>query len=246
MNRTVRLAAAALALAAAGAGPGAAEDRPVAGVVVDLKGSPKLARKGKDGKPGKEEKLKLNNFVYEGDVIKTGAGDMAALAFVGGAEVRINENSEFVMESGGGAAGASSVYTKVGQAWTRLLHGKAGMKVRSPIAVAAVRGTEADVDVAERMEVKVYEGLVDLSNDSGRQTLGAGMMAFVAGAGVAPSRPRQMGQGDYGTWHNGLTPQKLDKNLRRLKDQAEKTRTLRLRYKKDGKPEDLNLRLEKK
>jgi hypothetical protein len=50
------------------------------------------------------------------------------------------------------------------------LHGKAGMQIKSPTAVAAVRGTEADVDVDNRMVVKVYEGLVDVSNDQGSQS----------------------------------------------------------------------------
>ncbi len=129
-------------LAAMGAGlstglSAASAPRPVAGVIVDVKGKPSVTRSA-DGKTGT---LKMRDFVYDGDAIKTGSGDRAALAFVGGAEMRINESSEFTVETGGGSK-PTSVYTKAGQAWTRLLHGKAGMNVRSPLAVASVRGTD--------------------------------------------------------------------------------------------------------
>jgi hypothetical protein len=232
---------AALGMLALAAAPPASAAKVVAGVVIDTQGKPEIKPVGKSS----FKRLKLNKFVYEGDTIKTQDGERAAVALVGGAEVRINENSEFVMESGGGRS-PSSIATKLGQAWTRLLHGKSGMQVKSPMAVAAVRGTEADVDVSDRMDVKVYEGMVDLTNDQGRVSLTAGMMGGVGGAGMAPSRGRRMGAGDYGTWQSGMAPQNLDKNLNRLRKKAERTRQIKLKWSKDGTPQELNLQLEKK
>ncbi len=234
--------------------PEAAAKEAVAGVVVDVRGRPVVVAKknrsrlkGLTGVARKKagKRMRHNKFVYEGDVIITNRSERVAIAFVGGAEVRINENSEFVVESGGGRT-PTSLFTRVGQAWTRMLHGKAGMQIRTPLAVAAVRGTEADIDMRKRLDVKVYEGHVDLSNKYGTTRLRAGMMSSVSGAGMAPSRAARMRSGQQGTWQNGLTPKRLQKNLRRLQKKADRERKVQFKYMKDGKPAELNLELEKK
>lgn len=242
LKRFLGLGTLAMLAAALSTGLSAAPaNKPVAGVIIDVRGAPTI----KASADGKKDKLKLQQFVYEGDVIKTNRGDKAALAFVGGAEMRINENSEFTVESGGGAK-PTSVYTKAGEAWTRMLHGKAGMNIRSPLAVAAVRGTEADVDVAQRMTVKVYEGLVDVQNQHGLQSLRAGMMTQVAG-GQAPEPPRSMTPADFKNWQDQLKPKDIDKAVDRLHGEAERNRTLNLRFKgKDGQEKQLDIKLKKK
>src|SRR5438093_713719 len=78
---------------------------PVAGVVVAVDGRPEVKAKGTD----KFKRVKLNQFVYEGDNLKTGAGEKVAIAFIGGAEFKMNENSEFEVQSGGGAGQAASL-----------------------------------------------------------------------------------------------------------------------------------------
>src|SRR3990167_8069934 len=84
--------AAALILAAASARAAS----PVAGVVISIEGKPEIQRAGeKSFKP-----LKFNDMLREGDSVKTGRGSRVAVAFVGGAELRINEDSNFKMESG--------------------------------------------------------------------------------------------------------------------------------------------------
>lgn len=239
------LGAGALAALGAGLGTGlsaAPTQKPVAGIIIAVTGAPMI----KASADGKRDKLKLQQMVYEGDVIKTNRGDKAAIAFVGGAEMRINENSEFSVESGGGSR-PTSVFTRGGEAWTRLLHGKAGMNIRSPLAVAAVRGTEADIDVAARMTVKVYEGLVDVQNQHGLQSLRAGMMTEVGGPGQAPAAPRSMTPADFKNWQEGLKPKDIDKSLERLNGEAEKSRTLNLKFKgKDGTEKSLDIKLKKK
>jgi hypothetical protein len=230
----------AFAVCALLAGPALAED-PVAGVVIDVKGKPQVSRKGSD----KWKRLKLNRYVYEEDTIKTKKGERVAIAFIGGAEVRVNESSEFVVNSGGGNK-RTSIFSKVGQAWTRMLHGRAGLDVRTPVGVAAVRGTEADVDIHDRMTVKVYEGHVNVNNQYGSQALTAGMMTNVA-AGGAPAAPRAMSAGDYGSWHNSLKPKNIEGRLKKLHKKAGQKRDIKLKFKtKDGKTKELNIKLEKK
>lgn len=238
-SRRGPLLAAALLLAAAGARAAA----PVSGIVISLEGRPKVQPAGEKS----AKRLKVNEMVREGDVVTTGAGERVGIAFVGGAELRINENSSFRMESGGGAK-PSSVYTLFGDAWTRLLHGHSGMQVRTPTAVAAVRGTEADVDYnGGPMTVKVYEGLVDVMNDQGTTPLRAGQQTQVSGAGVAPQPARAMSPQDYGTWQNALKAKNLQKSLRLLSGVADKNRTLELEMReRDGKTKKLKINVQKK
>lgn len=210
----------------------------VAGIVTGVTGKPEVQRIS----TSKSEGLKNSVMVYEGDVIKTGRGEQVAVALVGGAEVRINENSAFDMESGGGRRTAS-LKTKAGQAWTRLLHGMSAVQLRSNLAVCSVRGTEADVDVGDRMTVKVYEGLVDVFNDQGRQSLTAGQLTQVAGAGAAPDAPRTLSPQEYGTWQKGLTVSNLDENLQKLRKEAERTKAVELDM-KGGKK--IKMKFEKK
>lgn len=216
---------------------------PVAGVVISIEGKPEFKKAGaKAFKP-----LKFNEMLNEGDTVKTGPGVRVAVAFVGGAELRINENSSFKMESGGGAK-PTSVYTEFGNAWTRLLHGKSGMQVRTPSAVAAVRGTEADVNQGDGpMTVKVYEGFVDVINPKGTTALRAGQQTSVAGGGSAPGAAKAMSVSDYGTWQNALKAKDLSGSLKMLEAAADKSRTLDLEMKgKDGKAKKVRMHFEKK
>ncbi|MBI4061547.1 MAG: FecR domain-containing protein [Elusimicrobia bacterium] len=216
---------------------------PVAGVVISMEGKAEFQKAGEEAfRP-----LKFNEMLREGDVVKTGHGVRVGIAFVGGAELRINENSSFKMESGGGSK-PTSVFTQFGNAWTRLLHGKSGMRVRTPNAVAAVRGTEADVNYGTGpMTVKVYEGFVDVTNAKGTTALRAGQQTQVAGSGQAPEPARAMSPQDYGTWQNALKAVDLNKSLKILEAAAVKDRALDLDMKdKDGKSKKVRMRFEKK
>lgn len=230
-----------LAVAVAAFCAAASYAAPVAGVVVSLEGRP-------ESKAGSAsyKRMKLNQIVHEGDVVKTDKGERVGIAFVGGAELRINENSVFEIQSGGGAKPVS-VKTRLGDVWTRLIGKHSGILIRTPAAVAAVRGTECDVNVNERVDVKVYDGHVDLTNEKGSTSLRAGQQASVAGAGEAPSAAQAMAKNDYGTWQNGLQPTDLNKSLELLNKAADKSRTLELEMKdKDGQPKKVKINFEKK
>lgn len=233
------LLAAVLVLAASAAFAAA----PVAGVVVSMEGRPEVQRAGEKG----YAPLKFNDLLREGDTVKTGRGVRVGVAFVGGAEMRINEDSVFKMESGGGAK-PTSVFTMLGNAWTRRLHGKSGVRVRTPSAVAAVRGTEADISYGSGpMTVKVYEGHVDVSNAKGTTALRAGQQTQVGGAGQAPQPARALSPSDYGTWQNALKAADLKKSLQLLDEASVKDRALDLDMKdKDGKPKKVRMHFEKK
>jgi hypothetical protein len=243
MNRNMVVSAGRAALAALLLGgyalPAAAA--PVAGIVVSVEGKPESKVPG-----GSYKRMKVNQMVHDGDIVRTEKGERVGIAFVGGAELRINENSEFEIQSGGGAKPVS-VKTRLGDVWTRLIGKHSGIQIRTPAAVAAVRGTECDVNVNERVDVKVYDGHVDLENEKGSTRLVAGQQASVAGVGEAPTAAQKMAPSDYGTWQNGLQPVDLEKSLGLLNKAADKSRTLELKMKdKDGNDKTLKLDLEKK
>jgi hypothetical protein len=235
----------ALLLAAAGAVIARADttETPTAGVVISVEGKPEVKRVGAKAAGG----LKLNDILNEGDTVKTGPKSRVGIAFVGGAELRINENSSFKMLNGGGDK-PTSVFTSLGNAWTRLLSGNAKIEVRTPAAVCAVRGTEADVNIAGGpMTVKVYEGHVDVINDKGTTALHVGQMTSVAGSDAAPQAARTMTPQDYATWQNALKPANLPASMKLLNAAAVKNRTLELKMKdRDGKEKDIKLNFEKK
>lgn len=145
-----------IAILVSAAGAASAPVRPVAAVVLKVKGKARM-----DGKL-----LKENAFLYSGSVVETGAGGCVAAALVTGAEVRFNENSE-------GRVEGSTVSLRTGQIWARVIHGKTGIKIQGPAAEVAVRGATADVAVGSRTVVKVYEGSVEISEEGGKRSLSA-------------------------------------------------------------------------
>jgi hypothetical protein len=236
LKKIASFAALALLLALGGAPARAAEA--VAGVVIVVKGTPSVKPAGKDAlKP-----LKLNQFVNEGDQIVTKAGDFASIAFIGGAEVRVSESSTFLIESGGGTK-PTQLFTSIGKAWTRLLHGYSGINIRTPTSVAAVRGTEADVESGAQTTVKVYDGHVDVYNEHGKQALTAGQMTHVASAQAAPEAPKTMTAADRQNWQDALKGKDVEKQIKRLQAEADRRRTLEIKT-KNGKK--IKLHIEKK
>lgn len=213
---------------------------PIAGVITAVTGKPRLQANGESG----FFPVKRGQNVYEGDVVKTGKNDLLSVIFVGGAEVRINANSRFQFDSGGGVK-PTSIFSELGQAWTQLVHGGAQIDIHSPTAVCSVRGTQADVSIGDGMTVKVYEGHVELFNQKGSQTLTAGQTASVASGG-APQAPQALPAGAQGTWQNTLKPQNVEEMRKALMNAAEQERVLEIKSNKNGKQTDIKMHFKKK
>ena len=187
--------------------------------------------------------LALNELLYAGDEVKTGEGAQASLATKGGAEVRLNQNSTFTIEAGGKVR--EMLRLKVGQLWTRMLHKMAKLDVRTPAAVCAIRGTEADIEQRDLLTVKVYEGHVDVQNAQGKQSLRAGQMSTVGG-GAAPAAAKQMSASDMGNWQEGSAVKDMQTFLDKLSAAAGGDKKLKLKIDKDGNTKDVEIKLKKK
>ncbi|OGS13728.1 MAG: hypothetical protein A2234_01030 [Elusimicrobia bacterium RIFOXYA2_FULL_58_8] len=189
--------------------------------------------------------LAVNDMLYPGDNIKTGASSRVGLVTKGGAEVRLNENSSFEMSASGRVR--EMLNLSVGQLWTRMLHRMAKINVRTPSAVCAIRGTEADIEQRSLLTVKVYEGHVDVQNSLGKQALKAGQMTTVAGANAAPEAAKKMSGSEAGNWQDGVKVSDYDKFLKLLKESAETGKELKTSVKMpDGTVKELKGQLKKK
>ncbi|MDO8803541.1 MAG: FecR family protein [Elusimicrobiota bacterium] len=187
-----------------------ASKRPV-GMAVFVSGDVKLRRPGAAELP----QVKVNDNLYPGDSVETGAGAKASVVLLYGSEIRLNEST--ILELIPGKKNADSAKLARGQVWTRMLHKRGGLNVRTVTAICAVRGTEADIEQLEALKVKVYEGHVDVENEAGKVSLKAGEMTRVAGPAAAPAKAFRMKASSFGKWQEGVTPADINDFLEKLK-----------------------------
>jgi len=242
MTKTMKMAAAfaAAGVLAALAQPALCAPR-VAAVAVYIAGDVQVKRTGDSA----FAELKVNDMLYAGDNIKTGPGSRAGIVTKGGAEVKLNENSTFELESSGKVR--DLIKLSVGQLWTRMLHKMAKINVRTPSAVCAVRGTEADIEQRSLLTVKVYEGHVDVQNSLGKQSLRAGQMTTVAGANAAPEAAKKMSGQDAGKWQDEIKVSDYKKFISLLEESAAGGKDLKTSVKMpDGSVKQIEGSLKKK
>lgn len=104
----------------------------------------------------------------EGDRVVTGEGGSAEVALDGSSLITVRENSDFKLEKT--AKGESSFFLSVGSMLAKIQKlGNQRLRVRTPTAVAAVRGTEFGVEAAgAQSHVGVFdEGKVEVTGDKG-------------------------------------------------------------------------------
>jgi len=118
---------------------------------------------------GTWEKAKPNQKVYEGNVIRTQARSRCEITLTGGGKVRISEKSELELNEADVKPMAKSFNAnlKKGNVWVsaKAAFGeKKSINLRTPTAVAAIRGTKYRAKAGEdESSVLVYEGKVDVN-----------------------------------------------------------------------------------
>ena len=114
-------------------------------------------------------KAKPNFPVSEGDIIRTLAKSRCEITLVGGGKVRIGENAELVLNKASVKPMEKNFNAslKKGNIWVsaKAAFGeKKNVSVRTPTAVAAIRGTKYRAKAGEdESEVLVYDGKVDVN-----------------------------------------------------------------------------------
>ncbi len=211
------------------------------GTTVLVQGDVKLRRPGATEFPA----LKAGDYLYLGDVIESGPGAGASIALLYGTEIRLNENT--ILEFVTGKKNSDTVKLAMGQVWTRLLHKRGGVEIRTRTAICAVRGTEADIEQLEALTVKVYEGRVDVRNEAGKVSLRAGEMTRVAGPAAPPAKAAKMEPADLGRWHEGLSSADIREFLEKLRASQGEHKKLEFNVGAPGKADkDVRIKLKKK
>lgn len=120
-----------------------------------------------------------------GDVLRTGETGTLAVLFSDQTQVRIGRNAVLTVKSLGRPVelGLTS-----GSLWARANRGGEGLRVETPAATTAIRGTDWALAVdGARTTVTVFDGVVEFYNAQGSVTVLAGEAA-VASIGSAPTK----------------------------------------------------------
>jgi len=120
-----------------GWGKKAAAPAPIGAVIVELSGKVEFQSKDSDEWFAAE----LQQPLEEGDTIMTDARGSAVILFTDGSKIRISKNAAFVMEQQNEQEVKLLVKYGHFEAWVKKLR-KRRWKVRTPNAVAAIRGTD--------------------------------------------------------------------------------------------------------
>lgn len=88
-------------------------------------------------KAGGWQKAHVNDNLFVGDQIRTASGSLAEITFLNtGTKLRLSEFAQITVENQ-----SNDVKLSFGKLFMAVVKGKGGMKVKSPVAVAAVLGT---------------------------------------------------------------------------------------------------------
>jgi tetratricopeptide (TPR) repeat protein len=131
----------------------------------------------------------VKQSLFPADYVRTGdKSRMGILIFREKATTRIAPNSQFQLkEEGAGKDARTILNLNSGRAWMQSKSAPVGLKVETPSALAAIRGTdwEIAVDGEGRALLSVFSGEVEFYNDHGRVLVAANEQAS-AEIGKAP------------------------------------------------------------
>src|SRR5919112_2231223 len=188
-SRSLRLLAAAsalaLCLADAQAQSPLPRQAPAAGAIVAAKGGEEMRFVRED----LWRAAQLQQSLVGGDTLRTNAIGNLAILFADQTQIRVGRNSTLTVNDVATNAGNTQLNLQAGNIWARAARGGSGVDVKTPAAVAAIRGTDwsLSVDGSGKTSLVVLEGVVELRNAQGSVTVRQGEGA-VAAIGQKPSK----------------------------------------------------------
>lgn len=175
---------------AAFSGAGAAEQKVKVGIVTSLSGKVTLfaADSAKGGG------IKLGQSLQAGDRLLTAANGRLGIVLTDGTQLKVNYNTDITLrakDSKGRSSerGVGSIKVALGNLWAKVTAKKSRLEFDTPSAIAAVKGTELVIEVADSGDlcVKLTEGKLDVANDLGGVSLSALQQVCVS-KGSAPGK----------------------------------------------------------
>ncbi len=129
----------------------------------------------------------LKQDLLPGDVLRTNATGQLAILFADRTQIRLGRNSSLRVRQVSAGSDAE-LELEAGTMWARAERGGTGVKIMTPAATAAIRGTDWTMTVeGAKTSLTVLEGLVELSNDFGSVQVAQGEAA-AATIGQAPHK----------------------------------------------------------
>ncbi|MBD3272364.1 MAG: hypothetical protein GF384_07510 [Elusimicrobia bacterium] len=176
----------------------------VAAVITRIQGKLQVAKKSSSewlfGREG--------DFLYEGDRLKTNNQSLASITFVNGIEVKVNNNTEFIIQPSdiSDRGKGNTVKLSVGQAWSRILKEGTKFDVETPAATVAIRGSEGDIKVRRNGHTRfiLYHGKAFVENQFGKVDMRPGTKTSIA-VGSAPEEPQAVPDTESETWQETST-----------------------------------------
>jgi hypothetical protein len=188
---------------------------PIGAVVVELTGTVEYQPADADA----WEPARLQQTLEQGDMLMTDLSGSAVILFLDGSKIRISKNAAFVMEKQNEREVKLEVKFGVFEAWVKKLTSRR-WKVRTPSAVAAIRGTdfvirltspdgstqdfstlqqlvESNQPIPVDATFELFTGAIDVSDGFGNQTaLAPGQqLSADANTGISQSEPKAMPAG---------------------------------------------------
>lgn len=125
-----------------------------------------------------------------GDNLRTGPLGTMALLFIDRTRIRVQRNSVLTVKAVAGKGGGDTVLRlERGGTWSRAVSGGTGVRIETPSATAAIRGTDWSLTVDDKGSSRliVLDGEVLLENPYGRVSVRRGEIAL-AEIGKAPTK----------------------------------------------------------
>lgn len=131
----------------------------------------------------------VQQVLLGGDALRTGPLGGLAILFADQTQIRVHNNSQLLVREVGGDGGPARMDLNSGAVWARAVTGGSGVEIATPAATAAIRGTDWSLAVGPdgKTTLVVLSGVVELSNEFGRVSVGRGEAA-VAAVGSAPAK----------------------------------------------------------
>ncbi|WP_225769089.1 TonB-dependent receptor domain-containing protein [Inquilinus sp. Marseille-Q2685] len=131
----------------------------------------------------------VQQVLLGGDALRTGPLGGLAILFADQTQIRVHNNSQLLVREVGGDGGPARMDLNSGAVWARAVTGGSGVEITTPAATAAIRGTDWSLAVGPdgKTTLVVLSGVVELSNEFGRVSVGRGEAA-VAAVGSAPAK----------------------------------------------------------
>lgn len=133
---------------------------------------------------GRQDRLQGKGSVplFEGDELKTGPGSKALIQFADGTRVALNEETSFLIRSRAEKDRGVIRILKLllGEIWLKTTEGPRPIEIETPVANAAIRGTEFNMKVFPdgRSVLTVVEGLVEFGTPFGTCPIRTGTQSF--------------------------------------------------------------------